>query len=439
MKSRKNTYKMGGKIKPSYATGGAMPMQSLGLPQASINPSAMQLQSMQTGAATAAGGMGTPYGMIGNMAGSVVESFGQPDQPNYGSSIGGGALGGAGTGAMIGSVVPGIGTAIGAVAGGLIGGVKGLLGSSSKDKQLQAQEEARRKQQEAQIKQQQVQQRLQSYNQNNPGYNYASTFKQGGMINSYPNGGPTNVNLGQAAQQVKLPTNNSWYNYPVVDDPMHYAKEYAKMAKDTANYEIGQSIPFADAVKQTPSLQDVQNTSPIDVYKGVPVTDKNTGETYYYPTFEKNAFNKYVKGLGYNVYAKGGGLKRSEDYGSKKKPYPSINKSDFAGKGRSYPIPTKADAVDALRLAGLHGNDAVKSKVYKKYPSLKKANGGQMNSYTGGGKIQELTRFNPDITSYQSGGSTHETSPYGGIPIGNKGSVESGEIRYGDYIFSDRF
>lgn len=67
-----------------------------------------------------------------------------------------------------------------------------------------------------------------------------------------------------------------------------------------------------------------------------------------------------------------GGLSRSKDYGSNKKPYPSVNKKDFAGGGRSYPIPTRADAVDALRLAGLHGRSDVKAKVYKKYPDLKK-------------------------------------------------------------------
>lgn len=67
-----------------------------------------------------------------------------------------------------------------------------------------------------------------------------------------------------------------------------------------------------------------------------------------------------------------GGLSRNKDYGSNKKPYPSVNKKDFAGGGRSYPIPTRADAVDALRLAGLHGRSDVKAKVYKKYPDLKK-------------------------------------------------------------------
>ena len=80
-----------------------------------------------------------------------------------------------------------------------------------------------------------------------------------------------------------------------------------------------------------------------------------------------------------NVLANGGGLSRSKDYGSKKKPYPSVRSGDFAGGGRSYPIPTKADAVDALRLAGLHHRADVKSKVYKKYPSLKHPDGGPLN------------------------------------------------------------
>ena len=68
-----------------------------------------------------------------------------------------------------------------------------------------------------------------------------------------------------------------------------------------------------------------------------------------------------------------GGLSRSKDYGSDKKPYPSVKSNDFAGGGRSYPIPTKADARDALRLAGLHGRSDVRAKVYKKYPELKKS------------------------------------------------------------------
>lgn len=79
-----------------------------------------------------------------------------------------------------------------------------------------------------------------------------------------------------------------------------------------------------------------------------------------------------------------GGLSRNKDYGSKKKPYPSVAKKDFAGRHRSYPIPTKADAVDALRLAGLHGRNDVKAKVYNKYPELrKKGNAGLVVSING--------------------------------------------------------
>lgn len=82
-----------------------------------------------------------------------------------------------------------------------------------------------------------------------------------------------------------------------------------------------------------------------------------------------------------------GGLSRSKDYGSKSKPYPKVDKKDFAGKNRSYPIPTKADAVDALRLAGLHGRNDIKAKVYSKYPELRKrAKNGGVYTITSNGK-----------------------------------------------------
>lgn len=90
----------------------------------------------------------------------------------------------------------------------------------------------------------------------------------------------------------------------------------------------------------------------------------------------KNNINENKKAMG--------GLSRDKDYGSKKKPYPSVAKKDFAGGHRSYPIPTKADAVDALRLAGLHGRNDVKAKVYNKYPELrKKGNTGLIVSISG--------------------------------------------------------
>lgn len=92
--------------------------------------------------------------------------------------------------------------------------------------------------------------------------------------------------------------------------------------------------------------------------------------------------NKYMKGSGEgyfdgrkNVYPKRFGGLTSKDRGSSKHPYPSVSSKDFAGGNRSYPIPTKADAIDALRLAGLHGRNDVRSKVYSKYPELRKKAG----------------------------------------------------------------
>lgn len=94
-----------------------------------------------------------------------------------------------------------------------------------------------------------------------------------------------------------------------------------------------------------------------------------------------------------------GALSRKKDYGSDKKPYPSVKSNDFAGGGRSYPIPTKADARDALRLAGLHGRSDVKAKVYKKYPELKnkKATLGTFGSLTGANR--RLLALNQNVPS----------------------------------------
>lgn len=103
----------------------------------------------------------------------------------------------------------------------------------------------------------------------------------------------------------------------------------------------------------------------------------------------------YRKEFGGMKQYKNGGLSRSKDYGSSKKPYPSVKSSDFAGGNRSYPIPTKEDAVDALRLAGLHGRSDVKAKVYRKYPELRKRKdlGGE----------EDLIRYGVDETPWLNG------------------------------------
>lgn len=91
---------------------------------------------------------------------------------------------------------------------------------------------------------------------------------------------------------------------------------------------------------------------------------------FYDPTTYAESNYVFPKCLGGRCKLRNGGL-TSKDRGSSKHPYPSVSSKDFAGGGRSYPIPTKADAVDALRLAGLHGRSDVRSKVYSKYPSLR--------------------------------------------------------------------
>ena len=123
-----------------------------------------------------------------------------------------------------------------------------------------------------------------------------------------------------------------------------------------------------------------------------------------------------------------GGLNRNKDYGSKKKPYPSVAKKDFAGGHRSYPIPTKADAIDALRLAGLHGRNDVKAKVYNKYPELrKKGNVGLVVSINGNVK-------NGLIHSPSSTGGLRDKFAVGGNRINRHGRTWEYDEKIGAYI-----
>lgn len=134
----------------------------------------------------------------------------------------------------------------------------------------------------------------------------------------------------------------------------------------------------------------------------------------------KNNINENKKAMG--------GLSRDKDYGSKKKPYPSVAKKDFAGGHRSYPIPTKADAVDALRLAGLHGRSDVKAKVYNKYPELrKKGNVGLVVSINGNVK-------NGLIHSPSSTGGRHDKFAVGGKRINRHGRTWEYDEQIGAYV-----
>lgn len=134
----------------------------------------------------------------------------------------------------------------------------------------------------------------------------------------------------------------------------------------------------------------------------------------------KNNINENKKAMG--------GLSRDKDYGSKKKPYPSVAKKDFAGGHRSYPIPTKADAIDALRLAGLHGRNDVKAKVYNKYPELrKKGNVGLIVSINGNVK-------NGLIHSSSSTGGLRDKFAVGGKRINRHGRTWEYDEQNGYYV-----
>lgn len=134
----------------------------------------------------------------------------------------------------------------------------------------------------------------------------------------------------------------------------------------------------------------------------------------------KNNINENKKAMG--------GLSRDKDYGSKKKPYPSVAKKDFAGGHRSYPIPTKADAVDALRLAGLHERSDVKAKVYNKYPELrKKGNTGLIVSISGNVK-------NGLIHSPSSTGGLRDKFAVGGNRINRRGRTWEYDEQIGAYV-----
>lgn len=134
----------------------------------------------------------------------------------------------------------------------------------------------------------------------------------------------------------------------------------------------------------------------------------------------KNNINENKKAMG--------GLSRDKDYGSKKKPYPSVAKKDFAGGHRSYPIPTKADAIDALRLAGLHDRNDVKAKVYNKYPELrKKGNVGLVVSINGNVK-------NGLIHSPSSTGGLRDKFAVGGNRINRHGRTWEYDEQIGAYV-----
>lgn len=208
----------------------------------------------------------------------------------------------------------------------------------------------------------------------------------------------TNYNLRRAYELLPYNELENWRN----------GKEHLRSVAPTkdGNYEFLKS-------KKHPTYKyeiDWYNSPDATSFRKEYLLDESTE----YPTYRKR--NKM------------GGLSRSKDYGSKKKPYPSVNKKDFAGGHRSYPIPTKADAIDALRLAGLHGRNDVKAKVYNKYPELrKKGNVGLVVSISGNVK-------NGLIHSPSSTGGLRDKFAVGGNRINRHGRTWEYDEQIGAYV-----
>ena len=139
------------------------------------------------------------------------------------------------------------------------------------------------------------------------------------------------------------------------------AKQAAGIQREYVTHTIGRRPKTRHKIK-VPKERDAAEHNYMFGYGSIPMS---TFLNFVDPTKPNNKNNT-------NDKKAMGGLSRSKDYGSKSKPYPSVKSGDFAGGHRSYPIPTKADAIDALRLAGLHGRSDVRAKVYAKYPDLRK-------------------------------------------------------------------
>lgn len=157
--------------------------------------------------------------------------------------------------------------------------------------------------------------------------------------------------------------------YYVINKNSKLSKLTNKLSDKIKNFEASSLLPGAKSFKIAYDIPWTNEVFPNnEMVKGFNMIDNLPTEAYRYKL--KNPLLDYKYRFGGRCKLRNGGL-TSKDRGSSKHPYPSVSSKDFAGGGRSYPIPTKADAVDALRLAGLHGRSDVKAKVYSRYPELR--------------------------------------------------------------------
>lgn len=157
--------------------------------------------------------------------------------------------------------------------------------------------------------------------------------------------------------------------YYITNKDSKLSKLTNKLSNKIKEFEASSLLPGAKPFKIAYDIPWTNEVFPNnEMVKGFDMINTLPTEAYRYKL--KNPLLDYKYSLGGRCKLRNGGL-TSKDRGSSKHPYPSVSSKDFAGGGRSYPIPTKADGVDALRLAGLHGRSDVKTKVYNKYPELR--------------------------------------------------------------------
>lgn len=351
-----------------------------------------QRTQMLQGINTIGGGVGSA---IGGKAGGIVgngitaatglyemgsEAFGKSNVDtsgqqslkgaSAGKSAGAGALKGAGTGAAIGSIIPGLGTAAGAAIGAVAGGISGYVGGK-KDEKAQAKNN--------------------SLYASNINKQFSETYADGGILED-PILPMRPAEREQSMERYKLLRASAIRGSGVKSN---YKPDLRSPEETRAAYDDLRASIKPGYKVNTGYIPDLRNP-------------EETMQTY-------KEYRLRQQGIDPNQFAQGGGL-TSADRGSDKKPYPSVASGDFAGGGRSYPIPTIADAVDALKLAGLHGRSDVKAKVYARYPSLQHAYGGDL--------IADKSKKNPkDILN-----SVGTVTPIGNTPISTAPSIANTSI-----------
>lgn len=195
-----------------------------------------------------------------------------------------------------------------------------------------------------------------------------------------------------------------------------------------------------------------------------------------------NSFQALPEMNTYNAFAEGGGLSREKNYGSKKKPYPSLKA--FGGSLFDSVVGNNFNQSFTQGIQGMFQQEPEQTVQVANIAKdgggihIKRKNRGKFTEYCGGKVTEACIRrgknssnpttrkratfaqnarnwdafggwlntqggdFTNGVTFIDEGGS-HEENPYQGIqigvdPEGAPNLVEQGEVVYDDYVFSDR-